>query len=863
MRKSVPSQTALAAADLQRAIKGARVVYLSATGATEPHNLAYTDRLGLWGPNTAFGDKNDFINACEAGGLAMMELIARDMKSLGLYTSRNLCFRGVEYTRLDHILTPDQREVYDTLARAWQVILQNIRQALETVASRPNKDGDMVVDTKAKSAALSAFWGAHQRFFNQIITAMQMPSVIVDIEKRIAEGHCAVLQLVNTNEAAQERQLAKLDEEDDLSDIDLTPRDQIVQLLEHAFPVVQQETYEDPHGNIRMREVVDSNGQRVFNAEAVAMRDRLIAQVASIRVPDGPLEMVINHFGPDKVAEVTGRKRRVVRLKIDGSEKTVQQKRSPRICMADIAAFLEDRKSILIFSNAGGTGRSYHSSPKFKNQRRRYHYLVQPGWVAEDAIQGFGRTHRSDEVNQPMYVLVQTDLKGQKRFISTIARRLDSLGALTKGQRQAASNGIFTAACPARSGDNLESSHAKDALRRFFVDLHAQRVPEISIGQFCRETGLELVDQNGRLREETPIITQFLNRLLSLTIDTQNIVFEAFDKRHLAVIQQAADNGTLDLGIEAITADAIVKLSERVVWTDKATAAQTKLVTLSLSHKTEPRSFDDLMEGRWATGFKKVSFFARNKQSGRIYAFAPGNDRTDATTGTTTATYREIGILSDKPIPIAELRENKNWQRINDFQTARQFWDTDFADAPRVKIEKLHLITGAILPIWDRLPRDWPKVMRLQTDPTPDFPSGERMLGRVVPTEQLEATMKRLGMEGFHQKFTIDQIIALLDKAQYGFTLSNGWKLKPSRVSGEVRFEIVGPRFNEYESQLQPIGCFTERIQSAQRFFVPTGNMAPTVISRLIDGRPVVSLARAERSVPSARPGPAAHSRYN
>jgi hypothetical protein len=34
---------------LQRALPGARVVYCSATGASEPRNLGYMERLGLWG----------------------------------------------------------------------------------------------------------------------------------------------------------------------------------------------------------------------------------------------------------------------------------------------------------------------------------------------------------------------------------------------------------------------------------------------------------------------------------------------------------------------------------------------------------------------------------------------------------------------------------------------------------------------------------------------------------------------------------------------------------------------------------------------------------------------------------------------
>ena len=45
-------QVGQAVMGLQKALPQARVVYCSATGASEPRNLGYMDRLGLWGPGT-------------------------------------------------------------------------------------------------------------------------------------------------------------------------------------------------------------------------------------------------------------------------------------------------------------------------------------------------------------------------------------------------------------------------------------------------------------------------------------------------------------------------------------------------------------------------------------------------------------------------------------------------------------------------------------------------------------------------------------------------------------------------------------------------------------------------------------------
>ncbi|HQB84392.1 MAG TPA: strawberry notch C-terminal domain-containing protein, partial [Candidatus Rifleibacterium sp.] len=129
---------------------------------------------------------------------------------------------------------------------------------------------------------------------------------------------------------------------------------------------------------------------------------------------------------------------------------------------------MSGKKRILVFSEAGGTGRSFHADLSKKNQQHRIHYLVQAGWKADAAIQGLGRSHRTNEASQPHYVLCSTNVPAQVRFTSTIARRLDQLGALTRGQRQAGSQGIFQAK------DNLENEYAAQAVHGFIRDLASQ-----------------------------------------------------------------------------------------------------------------------------------------------------------------------------------------------------------------------------------------------------------------------------------------------------------------------------------------------------------------------------------------------------
>lgn len=65
MGSSKPTKTGQTVLELQNRLPNARIVYASATGASEPKNMAYMTRLGLWGAGTPFPEFNDFIQAVE------------------------------------------------------------------------------------------------------------------------------------------------------------------------------------------------------------------------------------------------------------------------------------------------------------------------------------------------------------------------------------------------------------------------------------------------------------------------------------------------------------------------------------------------------------------------------------------------------------------------------------------------------------------------------------------------------------------------------------------------------------------------------------------------------------------------------
>ena len=407
-----PSQQGRAGLRLQHALPNARIVYVSATGATTVQNLAYAQRLGLWdGEDFPFATRGEFVTAIENGGVAAMEVLARDLKALGLYAARSLSFAGVEYDMLEHRLTEEQVRIYDAYAGAFRIIHNNLDAAMEAAGITSAQHGTL--NRQAKAAARSAFEQTKQRFFNHLITAMQTPSVIASIENDLEAGHAAVIQIVSTGEALQERRLAEIpaDEWNDVS-IDITPREYVLDYLEHSFPVQLHEPYTTIDGSLFSRPVRDGAGNIVVHREAVRRRQAMIERLAALPPVPGALDQIVQHFGTDAVAEVTGRSRRIVpRPGADGSVRFAVESRPASANLAETQAFMDDAKRILIFSEAGGTGRSYHADLAAKNQRLRIHYGLEFGWKPDNAVQGFGRDHRTNQKQPPRYRPVSTDVK--------------------------------------------------------------------------------------------------------------------------------------------------------------------------------------------------------------------------------------------------------------------------------------------------------------------------------------------------------------------------------------------------------------------------------------------------------------------
>ncbi|UFW88253.1 strawberry notch family protein [Bradyrhizobium barranii] len=808
------SQQGRAGLRLQHALPNARVVYVSATGATTVHNLAYAQRLGLWGGHDfPFASRAEFVEAIEEGGVAAMEVLARDLKALGLYAARSLSYEGVAYELVEHQLTPEQVRIYDAYAGAFSAIHNNLDAAMRA-ANITGETGTL--NGQAKSAARSAFESAKQRFFGHLLTSMKTPSLIHSMECDLDAGHAAVIQIVSTGEALMERRLAEIPTEDwgDVQ-VDITPREYVLDYLSHSFPVQLYEPFTDQEGNLRSRAVY-RDGQPVESRDAVARRDRLIDKLASLPPVPGALDQIVQRFGTDMVAEVTGRSRRIVRR----GDRLLVESRAGSANLAETSAFMDDIKRILVFSDAGGTGRSYHAELSARNRRLRVHYLLEPGWKADAAIQGLGRTNRTNQAQPPLFRPIATDVKAEKRFLSTIARRLDTLGAITRGQRQTGGQGLF------RPEDNLESQFGRDALRQLYTMLARGKVDGCSLERFEDATGLKLTDANG-LRDELPPITTFLNRLLALTIELQNILFTAFEQLLTARIEGAVASGTYDLGLETLRAESFVVTNRRTIYVHPGTGAETRLLTITQRQRNHPVSLDDAL----ARVSDRHSVLLVNERSGRAAVqVAAASAMLDD--GEIERRVRLIRPMEQHNVPLNMMAES-HWMEADRerFATA---WLAELADVPEYTDSTIHIVAGLLLPIWKGLPNESTRVYRLQTD------AGERIIGRKV-----SATWIAKVLAADTPALTPDAAFAALTEGRTVLNLADGLQLRRVRVMGAYRIELSG-FIDTMRDRLRACGLFGEIISWKLRMFVPTDASGVEILSKVLDNYPVAGISERE-----------------
>lgn len=405
-------------------------------------------------------------------------------------------------------------------------------------------------------------------------------------------------------------------------------------------------------------------------------------------------------------------------------------------------------------------------------------------------------------------------MKGEKRFLSTIARRLDTLGAITRGQRETGSQGLF------REEDNLESVYARSTLRDLLSTIAHGKLECCSLQAFEDATGLKLHDNEGLIKQELPPISQFLNRVLALRIELQNALFDEFEHRIITRIEQAKEGGYFEVGVETLKSDGFRLIEQKALYNHQGTDSVTMCNQIERRDRINPLQFHDALQR--CADYKPS--LVRNSNSGRV-----------AICISTRGHVNEQGALIPRVSlmrPLVQSSMNKpdfgesGWVELNHAAFAAA-WAAEINDAPTHRISQFYLITGVLLPIWKRLQSDKVQVCRLQTD------DGSTLLGRMVDSSQIHKVFANFGLHDAHD-LTSEQIVSNVLGSLSPHRCTNGIEPRSSMVMGNQRLELTGFREGQ-KDRLKAVGCMGEIISYRYRMFVPLGENSPHIVSKIAE----------------------------
>jgi hypothetical protein len=304
----------------------------------------------------------------------------------------------------------------------------------------------------------------------------------------------------------------------------------------------------------------------------------------------------------------------------------------------------------------------------------------------------------------------------------------------------------------------------------------------------------------------------------------QNILFTVFERLLATRIEGAVASGTYDVGLETLNAESFVVTEWRTIYTHPATAAETRLLTITRRERNRPTTIDEAFD----RAADPRAVFLVNAQSHRaaVQVPAPSQMLDD---GEVERRVRLIRPMERTGLALDVMAQTQ-WREA-DRETFARAWQAELAEIPDFTDSEVHIVTGLLLPIWKRLPNESSRVFRLQTD------DGERIIGRrVSPAWVAQAT------EGDTPSLAPAEAWSAVMDGRTCLQLQDGLQLRRVRVMNDHRLELSGFTDSMVE-RLKALGLMSEIISWKLRLFVPTGAAGPTILGTLMAQHPLIRIA--------------------
>jgi hypothetical protein len=352
--------------------------------------------------------------------------------------------------------------------------------------------------------------------------------------------------------------------------------------------------------------------------------------------------------------------------------------------------------------------------------------------------------------------------------------------------------------------------------------------------QTLRDIGLLVRNRDGVeevRKDDLYNVPRFLNRILALDVEHQNALFDYFSDLFDQTVRYAKANGTFDEGVTDIKALAIrIAKPPRVVHVDEATQAQTTHYTLEIDVPSGAVSFDEAEQLR----MRKHGAFFRHRNNGHFILAVESGLHTNAESGTS---YRTFAVWKPEAARSNYIHNDELTEKYMAVTPAkaRDWWIDKYASLPPIETQEIHIIGGAIIPLWQRFKTHEEarlRVVRITTD------DGQRIVGIRIPREQVGPIVRAFGSSRDLRE-PREIFVGVLDEGEE-IELVSGLKLCRRFLHREPVIELCGADLYKF-AELRSLDLINEQIDWKQRFFVPTDEeKGVAVLARLLACYPTI-----------------------
>ncbi|MBE9124778.1 MULTISPECIES: strawberry notch C-terminal domain-containing protein [unclassified Coleofasciculus] len=415
----------------------ARTFSSSATYAKRPEVMDLYNRTDM---KKAVEDIDSLVGIIQNGGVPMQQALASQLSEAGQYIRRERSYEGVDF---DHTIFPTDREMTDSEAQVMQAIMQFDRAKNEKVSQIDEElkkeakqiQGDSAVGQVGAESI--NFTSLMHNYLDASNLAKKTQGAIDLAKESLERGEKPILTVSNTMGSF----LSQYADENGLQPgerINADFGDMLKRYLERSRDVITKDAF----GESNRRRLTDEElGEAGIQAYSEAID--LIEKSDFSKVPISPIDNIrfqLKEAG-FKTGEITGRDERV-RYERDEQGNLVgfydlrPASESSRAGKAQaVDQFNNGDSDVLVLNRSGATGISLHSNQRFKDQRRRHMIVVQPERDVNQAVQMFGRVHRTGQVNAPHITIGAGDNPSEKRTMAILMGKLASLNANTTASR--------------------------------------------------------------------------------------------------------------------------------------------------------------------------------------------------------------------------------------------------------------------------------------------------------------------------------------------------------------------------------------------------------------------------------------------